>query len=88
MEPFILRRVDTLSRTTIFPKIPMASEIIYCTDGLCGRKIYMVWNNMLYEEGYAETLIGGDRRHLADRDLEQAGRYFWHVVFETPRKTE
>ena len=46
----------------------------------------MIWHNVRYAAGYCETLIGCDRRHLATSELEQIGRYFWNLVFETPIK--
>ena len=68
------------------PKVPQIRGIIYCTDGLFGRKTYMIFHKMLYASGYAETLIGCDMRHLATSELERIGRYFWFAYAETSRK--
>ena len=39
-----------IGKLQYFPKISKTREIIYCTDGICNRRIYRIWRNMLYTE--------------------------------------
>ena len=68
------------------PEVSKIREIICCAAGICNRWAYRIWRNMIYTVGYAETMIGEPHRHLATSELEQAGRYFWNLVFGTSRK--
>ena len=67
-------------------KVSKIREIIYCAECLCARKTYMAWRNMIYREGYAETMIGETRRNLATSELEPVGRFFRNTFYGASRK--
>ena len=52
-----------------FAKVSEIREIIYCAEGTCNRTTYLVWRNMIYKAGYAESMIGEHRRRLATSEL-------------------
>ena len=75
-----------LGKLPYFIKVYKIREIIYCAECLCARKTYMAWRNMLYREGYAETMLGEPHRHLATSELEHVGRFFWNSAYGTAGK--
>ena len=70
-----------LEKLPYFLRISKLRAIIYVSEGICTLKTYKIWRNLLYEAGYAATLISGSNRHLDIHGLETVGRYFWGVVF-------
>ena len=58
-----------------FTKVSKIRDVIYCAECLCTRETYTAWRNMSYRAGYAETMIGGPRRHMATSGLEHVGRF-------------
>ena len=48
-----------LGKLQYFFKISKIGEVIYCSENICSRKAYKFWRNMLYREGYAETMLVG-----------------------------
>ena len=72
-----------------FVIIPKINEIIYGTEGLCGKKTYMIWHNMLYAPGFSETLTGEAHLNLATSELEQIDQFFFrNSVSETTSKSK
>ena len=58
-----------------FLKYSKMRGIIYCAQCLCVCGAYVIWNNVIYAEGYAGTLIGDSHRHLATAALGEIGQF-------------
>ena len=73
----------SLGKLPYFLKISKIRESIYCAENICNPRTYSIWRNMIYRAGYAETMIGEPRRHLATSELQLADQYFCNLVWET-----
>ena len=71
-----------------FLQISEIREIIYCADGLCAKRTYMIWHNMLYTAGWAGAIVGAYRRLLAIDEMGGIDHYFRALVFGASSKNK